>query len=98
MISFAEVIFCRVKDNRTTDDAAWAKECNDIIGVRGWHDATFSCQYIAQITDVTNWVLTSAVFQFVRVVMSTSAPGVREIQARISFYRIPLKYLHTSTG
>lgn len=74
MIGAAEVVFGRVENNRPTDDAARAEQCDDGVGVWGRHDAIFVGENIAQVTDVTNGILTSSMLQFVGIVMAAGAP------------------------
>lgn len=74
MIGASEVVFARVENNRPPDNAARAEQCDDVVGVGGRHDAFVVGDDIAQVTDVTNGILTSSMLQFVGVVMAAGAP------------------------
>lgn len=74
VIGASEIVFGRVQDNRATDDAASAEQGDDRVGVRRRHDAILVGDDIAQVTDVTNGILTSSMFQFVGIVMAAGAP------------------------
>lgn len=74
VIGASEIVFGRVQDNRATDDAASAEQGDDRVGVRRRHDAILVGNDIAQVTDVTNGILTSSMFQFVGIVMAAGAP------------------------
>lgn len=74
VIGASEIVFGRVHNNRATDDAASAEQGHDRVGVGRRHDAILVSDDIAQVTDVTNGILTSSMFQFVGIVMAAGAP------------------------
>lgn len=65
-------------DDSSADDAARSEEGDDVIGVRSRNDAIGIGHDISQIADVANGILTSAVVNFVGVVMASGAPIVRK--------------------
>lgn len=100
MIGFAEVVFGGVENHRTADDAARAEQCDDVVGVWGRHDAVLVGDDIAQVTDVTNGILTSSMLQFVGIVMAAGAPvaTIKVYSDEIATCGWTTKYLQTSAG
>lgn len=76
MVCLSEVVGASVQNNGAADDAARSEQRNNVVRERCRHHPVGISDDIPQISDVTDGVLTSAMVDFVGIVMPASAPAI----------------------